>query len=296
MKDFVSCFREHAVKIATASAAGGSATASNSTSAASSAQTTITSIFRASLSSGKHLLIKLTWSMTQTDPSLSISVDDNPDFNFQWTTTSMKSQLLRKKKGTLSFHTSSSSISLHWDFSAARYGLSPEPMDNFYVAIIVDAEIALLVGDQSGEFLKTNHEKLPLAEFSMLCRREEVVGRSLFSTTRAKFGDSGEDHEITIRCREPGLEGREAELTVSIDQRSVVHVVKLNWNFRGNQTIFVDGSPVDMLWDLHGWWFGSMNGGAVFLFKQRRKLESRLWLEEKETHGFSLLIQAFRSC
>ncbi|KAH0464536.1 hypothetical protein IEQ34_007322 [Dendrobium chrysotoxum] len=282
MRNFSSCFSKHSIKLTAAAAPSGNTP-------------TITSIFRARLSSGKPLIIKLTWYKNQADPSLSIGVDDNPDFNNPWKTTSMNSQLLRKKKGTLSFLTCSSSGSLHWDFSAARYQQGPEPTENFYFAIIIDDEIALLLGDKSGEFLKRSNENLPIAEFSLLCRREEVVGRSLNSITRAKFGEAGKDHEISIRCREGGWDGKEAELLVSIDKKRVVHVVKLNWNFRGNETIFVDGLPVDMMWDMHGWWFGSLAGHAVFLFRQRRKLDTRLWLEEKETLGFSLLIQAFRS-
>ncbi|XP_020598397.1 uncharacterized protein LOC110037986, partial [Phalaenopsis equestris] len=179
-----------------------------------------------------------------------------------------------------------------FDVSIARYGPSPEPIDGFYLALIIDAEIALLLGDQTEEFLKTINEKLPMADFSLQCRREQVTGRSIHSITKAKFGDAGKVHEIGMRCRD----GKEAELLVSIDRKKVVHVEKLNWNFRGNEIIFVDGLPVDVMWDMHGWWFGGFVGHAVFLFRQRRKVESRLWLEERETVGFSLLIQAFRSC
>jgi hypothetical protein len=32
-------------------------------------------------------------------------------------------------------------------------------------------------------------------------------------------------------------------------------VKQLQWNFRGNQTIFVDNLLVDLMWDVHDWFF-----------------------------------------
>jgi hypothetical protein len=75
-------------------------------------------------------------------------------------------------------------------------------------------------------------------------------------------------------------------------------VKRLKWNFRGNQTIFVDGLLVDLLWDVHNWFFKGVYGNAVFMFRNRSGLDSRLWLEEKlevkdkESVDFSLLIYA----
>lgn len=68
----------------------------------------------------------------------------------------------------------------------------------------------------------------------------------------------------------------------------------------GNQTVFVDGAPVDVMWDLHGWWFREPPyGSAVVMLRARSALESRLWLEEEEVAtaapGFSLVLQAFKS-
>ncbi|PKU81622.1 uncharacterized protein LOC110092732 [Dendrobium catenatum] len=308
MRDLTFCFSDHAIKVSDAScsgnsshsifpisaAAGGGGCRSSTSRSPSTDQPSIqistTLLFKSKLSSGINpLLINLTWSRNQLSTSLSISF---PEFLHSW-----KPVFLANKKGKQSFLASSSSISLHWDFSSATFDQGPDPINNFYVAVIVDSEFALLLGDQIEEFLNKFSEKLPIAEFSMICRKEQVVGRTLYSITRARFGD-GEivDHEITIRCRGGGLnDGKDAELFVFIDKKRVVHATKLNWNFRGNQTIFIDGSPVDVMWDMYGWWFSGMVGQSVFMFRKRSSLESRLWLEEQGTVGFSLLIQAFRS-
>ncbi|KAG0493029.1 hypothetical protein HPP92_006427 [Vanilla planifolia] len=292
MRDFASCFSDHAVKVADASCSGNSG---GSTATEPSAQAAVTSLYKTILSSGKALLIRLTWSITNAGPSFSIAVEDDPDFSNPWRQTSVKPRLPRKKKGTHSFLVGSFSASLQWDFSDARFSRGPEPTDNFYVAVAVEAELALLLGDQNTEFLNRFHEEIPVAESSLLCRREQVVGPLLHSIIRTRFGEGSRAHEITIKCTGSGWEDRQAELSVFVDKKRVVHVTKLKWNFRGNQTIFIDGSPVDMMWDMHGWWFSSLLGHSVFLFRRRSSAESRLWLEEQHTVGFSLLVQAFRS-
>lgn len=306
MRDFASCFSDQAVKVSDAtcsgsrshsifpatSSAGGcrSATSHSTSTDHPSIQIATSFLFKSKLSSRVNpLLINLTWSRNHASTSLSISF---PEFFHSW-----KPTFLPKKEGTHSFLASSSAITLLWDFSSATFDQGPDPINNFYVAVIVNSEFALLLGDQIEEFLNKFSEKLPLAEFSMICRREQVVGRTLYSIARARFGDGEKvDHEITIRCRGGGSnDGKDAELSVFIDKKRMVHATKLNWNFRGNQTIFIDGSPVDVMWDMHGWWFSGMVGQSVFMFRKRSALESRLWLEEQETVGFSLLIQAFRS-
>ena len=82
----------------------------------------------------------------------------------------------------------------------------------------------------------------------------------------------------------------------------MIRVKRLHWNFRGNQTIFVDGLLVDLLWDVHDWFFNpSSSGYAVFMFRTRSGMDSRLWLEEKNAHKdkdrveFSLLIYACKT-
>ncbi|KAI5425585.1 hypothetical protein KIW84_031410, partial [Lathyrus oleraceus] len=90
-------------------------------------------------------------------------------------------------------------------------------------------------------------------------------------------------------------------LCLFMDKKMVFQVKRLKWNFRGNQTIFVDGLVVDMMWDLHDWIFNHHSNDSVscvFMFRTRSGLDSRLWLEEKNLQkekeqdriGFSLLI------
>ena len=137
-----------------------------------------------------------------------------------------------------------------------------------------------------------------IGKSALLSRREQFCGSGLYSS-RAKFCDTGTWHDVSVKFNG----GENLELGVWIDRKNVVMIKRLQWNFRGNQTIFVDGVVVDLMWDVHDWFFsnnavvsGCCCAGAVFLFRTRSGFDSRLWLEEKnlehkdERIGFSLLI------
>jgi hypothetical protein len=82
-----------------------------------------------------------------------------------------------------------------------------------------------------------------------------------------------------------------------------LHLKRLAWKFRGNQTIYVDGLPVEVLWDVHDWLFGSTNGCAVFLFQSGQSMEKILFRtcsqneKEAEAHrlGFTLILKAWKT-
>lgn len=296
MRDFASCFSEHAVRVSDSSCSGSS---SGNSVLDPSVQSAVSCLYRTRLSTQKELLINVTWSKSHTSPALSIGIDECPSRHSR-KPRAMSPWVLREKTGRQSFVSDSSVVGLYWDLSSAKYGSGPEPIEGFYVVVIVHEEFALLLGEMSGEFIKEFKETVPIAEFSMVSRREQLLGRT-FYLTKARFRDDGTDHEISIKCKGDSCNTANSELSVCIDKKRVVHVTKLGYNFRGNQTLFVDGSPVDLLWDMHDWWFSNPSGYAVFMFRKRSTLESRLWLEEEMLHkeqgmpAFSLVIQAFKS-
>lgn len=136
--------------------------------------------------------------------------------------------------------------------------------------------------------------------FGLVWRKEIFVGNSLYST-KAKFCDRGKLHDILISC---SGENGNLDLSVIVDERLVVSVKRLEWNFRGNQTIYLDGLVIDLMWDVHNWLHnGEKSGAAVFMFRTRGMGSSSLWLEEnlwqkdeeEDDLGFSLAIYAYRN-
>ncbi|XP_018483020.2 uncharacterized protein LOC108854031 isoform X2 [Raphanus sativus] len=326
MRDLVSCFSENSINVTHPLSSSSSSSCSNyktsnaciSPSLIPSIQTSITSIYRISLPSNKHLIIKVTW-CNKINPShgLSISVssaDQNPSTSLRLNTSS---RFFRKKKGNKSVDSDLGKIEVLWDLSSAKNMTGPEPVQGFYVIVLVDAQLGLLLGDSSEETLRKKglaYDDLDSGK-SLISRQEYFSGNTFYST-KAKFVESGDSHEIVIRCSAERTEGLKQSsthhshhqspvLSVCIDKKTVTKVKRLQWNFRGNQTIFVDGLLVDLMWDVHDWFFSSPEGcgKAVFMFRTRNGLDSsRLWLEEKMVQkdaqdklDFSLLIYACKT-
>ncbi|CAA6660726.1 unnamed protein product [Spirodela intermedia] len=301
MRDFASCYNEHAVSISDSSCSGSGSVVSAKDP---SVQRSVACFYRVKLSTQKELLVKVAWSKSLIGQGFSVGVEDYPSHHHPTPTASAGNSLLvRKKKGSRSHLYGDTLVELHWDISSAKYVSGSEPVEGFYVVMIVNSELGLLLGDTRAPHIKKLEETRPAAEFRLISRREQVVGGTLY-LTKARFGDEGRDHEILIKCMGDGRDTKDSELFVCIDKKKVVHVRRLRWNFRGNHTIFVDGSPVDMMWDVHDWWFSETSSRAAFMFRARSALESRPWLLEEETvdkeqgggkSGFSLLIYAFRN-
>ncbi|KAL1204172.1 hypothetical protein V5N11_026669 [Cardamine amara subsp. amara] len=327
MRDLVSCFSENSINVThplsssslsslslSSSLLCSKYTSSNaciSPSLIPSIQTSITSIYR--IISPKHLIIKVTWCNPHNNNGLSISVsstDQNPSTSLKLNTSS---RFFRKKKGNKSLDSDLGKIEVFWDLSSAKYdsSLGPEPINGFYVIVLVDGQLGLLLGDSSEETLRKKgfSGDIDFDFFSMVSRQEHFTGNNTFYSTKAKFIETGDSHEIVIRCNKEteGLKQSNHHhhypvLSVCIDKKTVMKVKRLQWNFRGNQTIFLDGLLVDLMWDVHDWFFSNQEscGRAVFMFRTRNGLDSsRLWLEEKivkkdeqDKLDFSLLIYA----
>ncbi|KAE8673670.1 Phosphoglycerate/bisphosphoglycerate mutase family protein isoform 1 [Hibiscus syriacus] len=217
------------------------------------------------------LLIRDTWSKNQFSQGLVINFgDDDPSTCFKFNT---NSKLFEKKKDNKATESGHSKIEVFWDLSTAEYDTGPEPVNRFYVVVVVDSEIGLFLGHIGEEAQDYYHQS------------GEIV--SSFSARSLCSGEHrGLNHPV---------------LSVCIDKKTEIHVKRLQWNLRGNRTIFVDGLLVDLMWDVHDWFFKPVTGSVVFMFRTRSELGSRLWLEEKLLQNehdrveFSLLIYACKN-
>ncbi|KAJ0704471.1 hypothetical protein HanPI659440_Chr14g0563071 [Helianthus annuus] len=308
MLDLISCSSQYAVQVSSSSSCS-SYTPSSSCilpNLTPSIQTTVTCLYKTTLSTtNTHHFITVTWHRTPTTQGLQITSGDDPTPPFRLNT---HSGLFRKKKGAKSFHINNTKFDIYYDLSSAQYGSGAEPEQGYYVVIMVDSELGLLIGDMTEEpTVKKLKMSNQIGKFCLVSRKEYFSGNTLY-TTKARFSDAGNWHDIVIRCTGENEGLKYPVLQVSIDKRVVIRVKRLQWNFRGNQTIFLDGLLVDLMWDVYEWFFGldtgsgsgsgSGSGHAVFMFRTRSGLDSRLWLEEKivkseddndDKKGFSLL-------
>lgn len=310
MRSIASCYSEHAIKVSDSYC---SSRPSNQAylcpklnNPCSMIQDSVSCIYKVNMiSSQKQFLITITWTKKLIGQGFTINITTNIEFPpSKFNTNPTPPLQLRKNRGDESFKVRNFDVRILWDLSAAKYNEGPEPKGEFYVVVLVDSELGLRLGDKDDEIDETLDLSIMKGNFSMVSRSERFSGTTVYAT-RAKFSESGDFHDILIRCvaEEEGLKMNHV-LSVCLDKKTVFQVKRLRWNFRGNQTIFVDGLVVDMMWDVHDWLFNpNSDSSAVFLFRTRSGLDSRLWFEEKnlqtckehERIGFSLLICACKN-
>ncbi|AEC09258.1 DUF868 family protein, putative (DUF868) [Arabidopsis thaliana] len=324
MRGLAACYSEHAIKVSDTYCSGPSNHSYISPTLPPSIPDTVTTTYRSNLpSSDKPVSVSLTWS-----DNLTVVISTPPK---------SYSVSLRKPKGSRKLTSSSGSLNAEilWDLSEAEYeNNGPEPIRRFFVVVVVNSEITLGVGD-------VDHERDTSSSSSWRVSKTERFSGTCWLTTKAQFSDVGRKHEIQIQCGGGGGGGGEEgylwkvkspeTMSVYVDKRKVFSVKKLKWNFRGNQTMFFDGMLIDMMWDLHDWFYketlssvstssssktassssssstsSSTPPCAVFMFRRRSGLDSRLWIDEDEQesemkknigsrdekHSFSLIICA----
>ncbi|GKC30765.1 hypothetical protein Tco_1038059 [Tanacetum coccineum] len=308
MMGLVSCYSELAIQVSETTSCSNYKHVSNSVAPnlAPSTQTAITNLYKTTLCSGAEHVISVSWVRSAAAQGLQINSGDDPTTAFRLNT---NSRLFRKKRGNKGFEINGTKYEVFYDLSGAIYDSGAEPVEGYYVLIMVESELGLYLGDMSA--VKKVKPGSHLANFSLISRKEHFSGNTLYAT-KAQFSDVGNYHDVLIQCKGESDGSKIPSLSVCIDKRVVIQVKRLQWNFRGNQTIFVDGLSVDLMWDVHDWFFNSGSGSghgtgsgygsgqAVFLFRTRNGLDSRLWLEEKvkmkdDKKEFSLLIYANKS-
>lgn len=287
MRNIAACYNEHAIKVSDSYCSGPSNQAFQSPNLSPSVQNAVTCIYKVKLSTQKQFLIKLTWSKQ----GFSVGIFDSKLCkNFR---------VSRNTNGAKTFESCNSRIEVFWDLFPAQYETGPEPVNGFYVIVLINSEQSLILGDIENELnIKKLVSDVKVGDFSLISRSEHFSGNSVYST-KAKFSDTGIYHDILIKFSAEDGGVKNPVLSVYIDKKNVFQVKRLMWNFRGNQMIFLDGLLVDMMWDVHNFFFNPSSPGdaAVFMFKARNGFDSRLWFEEKnleieeqENIGFSLFI------
>lgn len=298
MRDFPSCFGENAVQISDSSPSNGTKTAQN----------LVTCIYQCRLR-GRSCLITIAWSKSLMGQGLSIGIDDS---NSQSLCRADIKWLFSKRRGSKTIEVDDSrSFSIYWDLSSAKFGSGPEPFECFYLAIVFDRLIILLLGDMKKEALKkTNAIPIPNGAV-FVSKREHIYGKKVFFT-KVQFCDNGQVHDLMVEC--DTISNNDPCLVIKVDRKNAMQVKRLKWKFRGNQTILIDEIPVDVFWDVHNWLFSTSSvGSAVFMFKTCLSAD-KLWISQpladpnklqwshslkirdsqSDTVGFSLTLHAWK--
>jgi len=202
---------------------------------------------------------------------LSVGIDDSS--NRSLCKVDIKPWLFSKRKGSKSLEVMSSNVNIYWDLSSAKFGSGLVPLEGFYLAIVCDKQMILLLGDMRKEALKKTDATPAPNTAVFIAKREHVYGKKVFHT-KAQFSDNGPVHDLIIEC--DTVSTNDPCLIIRVDRKNMMQVKPLRWKFRGNHTILVDGLPVEVFWDMHSWLFGTSPGSAVLMFRTSFSAE-KLW-------------------
>ncbi|KAJ3679068.1 hypothetical protein LUZ60_017079 [Juncus effusus] len=212
--------------------------------------------------------VTISWNKTIMSHSFSISVDGKVDGPLLCRV-ELKPWPFWGRKGSKTTDINGDRVDIFWDIRSAKFSHSPEPVSGYYVALVSQDEVVLLVGDSRKDAYKKTKSRPTLEDPLLLCKRENMFGKRNF-TTRAHFDDRRrKDHDIVIENSVPG--SRDPEMRISIDGIVLINVKNLHWKFRGNETIVVDQLPIQVLWDVHDWVFGGSWSQAFFIFKSAKE-------------------------
>ncbi|CAL9120896.1 unnamed protein product [Musa textilis] len=203
-RDFPSCFGESGVQIS-----------DSSSGASSSAQNLVTRVYKAQLL-GRSCVIHVTWSKNLIGHGLSVGIDDFA--NQCLCKVEIKPWMFSKRKGSKILEVENGKIVVFWDLSVAKFGLGPEPLEGFYVAVVFDLETVLLLGDLTKEaYRKTNTGPPP--------SNAVFIAKRVLYSTKAQFCDNGQSHEVAIECDTVGLQ--DPCLAIHIDRKRVMQIKRL---------------------------------------------------------------------
>ncbi|KAK6242162.1 Protein of unknown function DUF868 [Theobroma cacao] len=234
-----------------------------------SGQSVFMSVYRTKLA-GQCRLITVTWCRNLLLHGLSVSVQGPDGDEHYRCKVELKPWYFWRKQGSKRFTVDGRTVDVVWDLKAAKFNGETEPRSDYYVAIVCEDEVVLLLGDQKKDAYRKTGCRPSLIEPMLVSRREHIFGKRKFST-RVKFNDKGTFHDISVECNNcissnSSSDGFDPVLEIRVDGKVAIQVKHLQWKFRGNESINVGKSGVEVFWDVHDWLFGSGPRHGLFIF------------------------------
>ena len=106
-------------------------------------------------------------------------------------------------------------VDIYWDFSHPKYVFNgPEPQGGYFVGIVCNDEMVLLLGDKSKEAYKRTRARPPVNDATLLSRKEHIFGKKSFCT-KGRLDDTDKTYDIVI---EYGLSEEEEEELIFVEE------------------------------------------------------------------------------
>ncbi|XP_006645201.1 uncharacterized protein LOC102718506 [Oryza brachyantha] len=260
---------------------------SSGTAATRSGQSAVTLVYRAEIS-GHSRLVTVTWCRNLLTHGLSVSIEGSAGNgkdkigreygeaadgagaggkSCSACKVEMQPWHFWRKYGAKQFQVDGNAIDVVWDLRSARFSDEPEPLSDYYVAVVSGEEVVLLLGNLKKDAFRRTGSRPSLQDAVLVCKKEHVFSKKRF-LTKARFHDKGKPHDISIECSSSNLTGgMDVDMVIKIDGCVSVLVRHLQWKFRGNECISINKLKVQVYWDAHDWLFGTGMRHALFIFK-----------------------------
>ncbi|GMH01559.1 hypothetical protein Nepgr_003398 [Nepenthes gracilis] len=229
------------------------------------------SVYRTEIAKQSRL-VTITWCKNLLLHGLSVSVDGPDGDHHYHCKVELKPWYFWRKQGSKHFTVDGKTVDVVWDLKAAKFNGEVEPQSDYYIAIVSEEEVVLVVGDLKKDAFRKTGCRPALNDPVLVSRKVHMFGKKKFST-RIKFHEREKSHEISVECRGNGVinkgdfDGFSPEMEIRIDGEIASRVKHLQWKFRGNELIDVNKRRVEVYWDVHDWLFASGLRNAMFLFK-----------------------------
>ncbi|KAG8378768.1 hypothetical protein BUALT_Bualt07G0019400 [Buddleja alternifolia] len=241
-----------------------------------SGQNVFMSVYRTKIADQRRL-ITVTWCKNMLLHGLSVSVEGSEGESHYTCKVELKPWYFWKKQGSKRISVDGKAVDIFWDFKVAKFNGEIEPGSDYYVAVVCDGEVVLLLGNLRKEAYRKTGCRPALIDPILVSRKEHIFGKKRF-VTRVKFHDKGSFHEISIECKNRSSSNSrgsfgnssnvvEPEMEISIDGHLVIHVKHLQWKFRGNESIHLNRARIEVYYDVHDWLFNPGLRHALFIFK-----------------------------
>ncbi|XP_076902723.1 uncharacterized protein LOC143557563 [Bidens hawaiensis] len=120
-------------------------------------------------------LITITWCKNMLLHGLSVSID-GPHVNTKCKL-ELKPWYFWRKQGSKSFVLDGKSIDVFWDLKSAKFHGETEPSSEYYVAVVCDEEVVLLLGDMKKDAYRKTGCRPSLFDPVLVSRKEHVFGK-----------------------------------------------------------------------------------------------------------------------
>ncbi|KAJ7945807.1 DUF868 domain-containing protein [Quillaja saponaria] len=202
-----------------------------------SGQSVFMSVYRTKIAD-QCRLITISWCKNLLLHGLSVSVEALEGESQYTCKVELKPWYFWGKHGSKRFIVEGKAVDIFWDLKAAKFNGETVPTSEYYVAVVCDEEVVLLLGDLKKDAYRKTGCRPALNDPILVSKKEHIFGKKKFST-RVKFHEKGRCHEISIECKNRisngnNVNGVQPEMEIRIDGHLVIHVKHLQWKFRAS--------------------------------------------------------------